>query len=166
MNKLLCVFIMMLILGACEKANYYYLILDNGSGLTKWSEVYTNGVKIGEISAFGLQSDGRVWCELKIDADVKMTQSATFFLKPTSMLGSGRAIIVDLPADNNVYLPNDTIDQSAIIIEPLPMTWEPDSLQRQKVEAVGDIIVKALDEIVETLASDTTKLNSITRSNE
>ena len=158
-RKLIIITILSVLIISCKKPTKYYILVNDATGLTKWTEVNANGVKIGELKKLGLRSDGKVWCLLYIDNQIKIPKGTKFYIEPSGLLGN-KNIRVELINNDVYYLPNDTIATAEIIQRGLLESLTMDSTKRAQLDSLGGVMLESFVKIVETLAADSIKIDS------
>ncbi|MEM9896523.1 MAG: MlaD family protein [Bacteroidota bacterium] len=106
-----------------SKANRYYAIYPNVSGLNVSNPVYFDGLPIGRVAGFKLQQGkGRIVVALDIDADVFVSAFDTAKLSNDGLLGS-KAVILDPGFSEVVLEVGDTL--KSLVDEGMLSQFEP-----------------------------------------
>ncbi len=96
-----------------HSANYYFVSLENVTGLTVSSPVTANGLKVGQVREMTYEYDnpGHVRVELALDNELKITQG-TRALLASDLLGTAY-IALEIPVNKPVVAVGSTIDGGA-----------------------------------------------------
>lgn len=93
-----------------HSSNYYFVSLDNVSGLTVSSPVTANGLKVGQVREMTYEYDnpGHVCVELALDNELKITQGTQAKLT-TDLLGTA-SIVLEIPVNKPTIAVGSTIE--------------------------------------------------------
>ncbi|MES2560955.1 MAG: MlaD family protein [Bacteroidota bacterium] len=92
--------------------NKYYVVYNNVSGIVKSSQVTINGLKVGQVEAIGMLTEGdpnHLLVTVIVEKSIKLPKGTTATISSQGLLGSTDIVIAPVP-DNGTILGNkDTL---------------------------------------------------------